>query len=74
MLYLRTIKGKYIEIYNEFILQLNIYVKVIRILAKGYLPISLNTQLKLLEILKLVKGTLTKTNSDYDIVIKRLYL
>ena len=28
------IKDKYIEIYNEFILQLHIYTKVIRILAK----------------------------------------
>ena len=46
MLYLRTIKEKYIEIYNEFISELHIYVKVIRILAKGYLPISLITPLK----------------------------
>ena len=47
MLYLWTIKDKYIEIYNEFILKLQIYVKVVRILAKGYLPISLVTPLKL---------------------------
>ena len=47
MLYLRTIKDKYIEIYNEFITQLHIYVKAVRILAKGYLPISLITLLKL---------------------------
>ena len=36
MLYLRTIKDKYIEIYNEFISQLHVYVKVVRILAKTY--------------------------------------
>ena len=36
MLYLRTIKDNYIEIYNEFISQLHIYVKEVRILAKGY--------------------------------------
>ena len=43
MLYLRTIKDKYIEMYNEFILQIHNYAKVIRILSKGYLPISLIT-------------------------------
>ena len=48
--------------------------KVVRILAKGYLPISLITPLKLQEILKYVKDTLNKTNPDYDIVIKRLHL
>ena len=51
MLNLQTIKDKYIEIYNKFILQLQIYAKAVRILAKGYLPISLVTPLKLQEIL-----------------------
>ena len=74
MLYLRTIKDKYIEIYNEFISQLHIYAKTVRILAKGYLPISLITPLKLQEIFNSVKEMLTKTNPDYDIVIKRLHL
>ena len=37
MLYLGMIKDKYIEIYNEFISQLWIYAKAVRILAKGYL-------------------------------------
>ena len=47
MLYLRTIKDNYIEMYNEFISQLHNYVKTIRILAKGCLPItSLITPLK----------------------------
>ena len=31
------IKDKYIEIYNEFISQLQIYAKAVRIVAKGYL-------------------------------------
>ena len=35
MLYLRTIKGKYIEMYSEFISQLHNYTKAIRISAKG---------------------------------------
>ena len=74
MLYLCTIKDKYMEVYNEFILQLHTYAKAVRILAKGYLPISLVTPLKLEEILDLVKETLIKTNLDYDIVIKRLHL
>ena len=42
-----TIKDKYIEIYNEFISQLHIYVKSFRILAKGYLPILLITPIKI---------------------------
>ena len=46
---LRTIKDKYIEMYNEFISQLHNYTKSVRILAKGYLPISLITLLKLQE-------------------------
>ena len=68
------IKDKYIEIYNEFISQLHIYAKAVRILAKGYLSISLIKPLKLQEILNSIKETLTKTNPDYDIIIKRLHL
>ena len=71
---MRTIKDKYIEIYNEFISQLHIYAKVVRILAKGYLPILLITPLKWQEILSSIKEILTKTNPDYNIVIKRLHL
>ena len=74
MLYLRTIKEKHIEIYNEFISQLHIYAKAVRILAKGYLPISLITPLKLQEILNSIKEMLNKTNPDYDIVTRRLHL
>ena len=39
LLYLSSIKDKYIQRYKEFISQLHIYVKAIRILAKSYLPI-----------------------------------
>ena len=74
MLYLTIIKDKYIEIYNEFISQLHIYTKTVRILAKGYLPISLITPLKLQEIIDSIKEMLIKTNPDYDIVIKGLHL
>ena len=41
LLYLRTIKDKYVLLYKEFIKQLCIYAAAIRILAKGYLPIFL---------------------------------
>ena len=64
VLYLRTIKDKYIEIYNEFISQLYIYTKAVRILAKCYLPISLITPLKLQEIIDSIKEMLIKTNPD----------
>ena len=74
MLYLRTIKDKYIEIYNQCISQLHISATAVRILAKGYLPISLITPLKLQEIIDSIKETLIKTNPGYDIVIKRLHL
>ena len=74
LLYLCTIKEKYIAIYNEFITQLCIYVKATRILAKVYLPISLINPYKLQEIINSVKETLTESNPDYDIVIKRLHL
>ena len=62
LIYLCTIKGKYIAIYNEFISQLQMYAKAVRILAKGYLPILLATPLKLQGIISSVKETLIKTN------------
>ena len=74
MLNLKTIKGKYIKMYNEFISHLQNYTKVIRILAKGYLPILLILPLKLHKILTSIKDTLSKINPDYDIDIKKLHL
>ena len=47
LLYLRTIQDKYILLYKELLTQLHIYATAIRVLAKGYLPISLITSLKL---------------------------
>ena len=60
--------------YKEFITQLHIYAYAIRILAKGHLPISLITPLKLKEILNAVRNTVRKTNPDYGLVINRLNL
>ena len=47
LLYLRTVQDKYIALYRELITQLHIYATSIRILTKGYLPISLITPSKL---------------------------
>ena len=74
LLYLRTVQDKYISLYKELITQLCIYATAIRVLAKGYLPISLITSLKLKEILHEVKIVVRETNPDYDLVIERLHL
>ena len=49
------------------------YGKAISILSKGYLPISLLPPSKLWEILGKVKKAIQTTNTDYNIVIKRLH-
>ena len=74
LLYLKIVKEKYVLMYRELIMQLCIYTNAIRILAKGYLPISLITPLRLKEILNAVRNTAGKTNPDYDLVLKRLHL
>ena len=73
-LYLGMVQDKYIALYRELITQLHVYASAIRILAKGYLPISLVTPSKLREILNKVKTAIRKTNPDYDLVIDRLHL
>ena len=50
------------------------YPSAIRVLAKGYLPNTVITPVKLKEILKEVRNTLRTTNPDYDLVIDRLHL
>ena len=67
-------QDKYIALYKELITHLHIYTTSIRILARGYLPISLITPSKLKEILSKVKIAIKKTNPDYDLVIDRLHL
>ena len=74
LLFLTTAREKYVKMYERFINQLKMYAKVIRILSKGYLPISLLPPSKLNKILQEVKVALQTTNRDYDLVIKRLYL
>ena len=50
------------------------YSQAIRVLSKGYLPITLLSPSKLNIILQKVRQTIQKRNKDYDILIKRLYL
>ena len=50
------------------------YSKVLRVLSKGYLPISLLPPSKLENILKEVRIAIAKSNKDYDLVLTRLYL
>ena len=58
LLYLRMIQDKYITLYREVITQLHTYGSAIRILAKGYLPNTLLTPVKLQEILTEVRKAL----------------
>ena len=74
MVYLRIVQIICIAFYRELITQLHIYARSIRILAKGYLPISLVTPSQLREILNDVKTVIWKSNPDYDLVIDRLHL
>ena len=62
------------KMYERFLEQLKMYAKAIRILSKGYLPISLLPLPKLERILNEVKVGLLKTSKDYDLVLTHLYL
>ena len=62
-------QDKYIALYEELVTQMHIYTTSIRILAKGYIPISLITPSKLKEILSKVKSVLRKTNPEYNLVL-----
>ena len=74
VLFLTTIKEKYVRMYEKFINELRSYLQAIRILSKGYLPISLITPSKSEAILQQVQIAITKSNQDYEIVLNRLYL
>ena len=70
MLYLRTIQEKYIKMYERFVNQLKEYTWAIRVLSKGYLPISLLSPSKLAKILHEVMQVLSKTNKNYGLIWK----
>ena len=74
ILFLTTVKEKYVRMYEKFIAELRSYLKAIRVLSKGYLPIALITLSKLEAILKQVQIAIAKTNQDYELVLNRLYL
>ena len=74
LLFLTTIKEKYVRMYEQFITELKSYSKAIQILSKGYLPISLIPPSTLEIILQQVKSALAKTNKNYYLVLNRLSL
>ena len=69
-----AVKEKYVRMYEKFINELKSYSRAIRILSKGYLPITLIMPSKLEAILQQVQLAIAKTNQDYEIVLNRLYL
>ena len=69
-----TVREKYIKMYERFIEEFKLYSKVISILSKGYLPISLLPPSKVEKILTDVRIAIAKSNKDYDLVLTRLYL
>ena len=60
--------------YERFIEELKLYSSAIRVLSKGYLPISLLPPSKLEKILSEVRIAIVKSNKDYDLVLTILYL
>ena len=64
------IRQKYVRMYKKFSNQLHMYANAIRVLSKGYLPISLLPPMKLQEILHKVKKVIHITNPYYDIIIE----
>ena len=74
VLFLTTVKEKYVRMYEKFINELKSCSKAIKVLSKGYLPITLITPSKLEAILQQVQLAITKSNQDYEIVLNRLYL
>ena len=55
VLFLTTVIEKYVKMYKRFLNQLKQYSQVIRVLSKGYLPITLLSPSKLNIILQKVK-------------------
>ena len=74
ILFLTTVQEKYVRMYKRFIEELKLYSRAIRVLSKGYLPISLLSPSKLGKTLCEVRIAIAKSNKDYDLVLTRLYL
>ena len=74
LLFLTTVREKCVNMYKRFIEQLKMYARAIRVLSKGYLPVSLLPPSRLQEILMEVKKVLQTKNKDYELVLTQLYL
>ena len=74
ILFLTTVREKYVRMNEKFIEELKLYFRAIRVLLKGYLPIALLPPSKLEKNLNEVRIAITKSNKDYDLVLTRLYL
>ena len=64
-------REKYVKMYERSLNKLKQYAQAIRVLSKGYFPISLLSPSKLNIILQKVKQAVQIKNKDYDLVIKR---
>ena len=60
--------------YERFIEELKLYSRAIRVLSKGYLPISLLPPPKLKKILSEVRIAIAKSTKDFDLVLTKLHL
>ena len=65
LLYITTMREKYVRMYEKIISQLKMYANVIRILSKGYLTISFLPLTKLQKFLNEVKKAIQISNPDY---------
>ena len=59
----------FVKMYKRFISQLQMYAKVIRVLLRGYLPISLLPPSKLQEMLGKVKKPIQISNPDMVVMV-----
>ena len=74
LLYLRMIQEKYIKMYERFVNQLKEYSWAIRVLSKGYLPVSFLSPSKLAKIITWSKNKYCqKLIKNYGLVIRGMY-
>ena len=66
-----SMQEKYVRMYERFLEKLKLYSRAIRVLSKGYFPITLLPPSKLEKILSEVRIAIAKSNKDYDLVLTR---
>ena len=74
LLNLQDLQMKYINMYKDLVRKLYIYTDAIHILSTGYLKSNLIPPSQLNDMITQVKEAVAATNSEYDIVLKRLHL